>query len=83
VTTNENLDDELLSKAKRGKQKLTQPTEGHYYFNLQKRYMKIFLKVYTLNNTYWVNKNNVIDSDFDEEDINEQNEIEDMFNSDD
>jgi hypothetical protein len=41
--------------------------------------MKIFLKNVTHNN-YWVNNNNIIDSDFDQEDVYEQAEIDDMFN---
>ena len=43
--------------------------------------MKNFLKIYTKNNSYWNHAaNNVIDSDFDEADVNEQIELDEMFN---
>ena len=80
VTPNESQ--EFKKKKTDGKKELSKINEGQNYLQLQKRYMKIFMRVYShmaSQNSRHNNIISVIDSDYDEDDEYQQCEIDEIF----
>lgn len=78
VTPNESQE---FKKKAGGKLELQKINEGQNYLQLQKRYMKIFMRVYhQMSNSHRSQHvMSVIDSDYDEDDEYQQCEIDDIF----
>lgn len=64
-----------------GKKELGKASEGQNYFQLQKRYIKAFMRVYDKTSGHGGSRQviSVIDSDFDEDDEYQQCEIDEIF----